>query len=153
MNTSDRLNEKEILTIEQATNTLWKWRKYRNQVFWSSVYRIGALSIALTIAPYLFPDLIEKLGPAVFTFPFLAFLFSAFGAYLLAVQYKLYKQVDRKFRSLLDIYKPEETPKDTIINRIFRTSFGIIIVGFFLFFGTVVQLLNGFVLSYLLERI
>ncbi len=142
----DKTNvETESLTMDQAITALWEWRIYRNQVFWSSVYRWGAVILGLTIAPYLLPDLEAKLGLAVLVFPILAGALAIFASYLLIVLYMLYKLADRKYRALLGKYNPGDIP-DTPINRVFRISIGKVLVGAFLVFGIVGQLLNGAIL-------
>lgn len=145
----DRI-EGNCLKIDDAVRLLWDWRKYRNQVFWSSMYRLGAASVVLTIIPYLLPDLIGKLGFAVFVFPIMAALLSVFASYLMIVQYMLYKLVDRKYRSLLGNYNPGDI-SETPINRPFRISIGKILVGVFLCFAFIGQFFNGLVLSWLVR--
>ena len=142
---------KNTLPADEAAKLLWEWRKYRNTVFWSSVYRWGSVVLALTIAPYLLPDLIKKLGLAVLVFPIMASILSVFGAYLMAVQYKLYKQVDRKFRTLLAPYNPEDIPANTFINRLFRNSIGTIITVAFLSYAVLVGFFNSLVLILLVR--
>lgn len=137
--------ESNSLSIDEAVKSLWEWRKYRNQVFWSSMYRCGAVALILTLVPYLLPDLITKLGLAVFVFPILASFVCVFASYLMIVQYMLYKLVDRKYRVLLGSYNPGDIP-DKPINRLFRISIGKILVGVFLCFGIIGQLLSGLVL-------
>lgn len=143
--------ERNSLTIGEAVKILWKWRKYRNQVFWTSMYRWGAIVFAITIIPYLFADLIGKLGFAIIVFPIMASLLAVFAAYLVMVQYLLYKQVDRKFRSLLGKYNPEEISNNRFIDRIFRISIGKIVGVFFLFFAIIIEFINGFVLFWLIR--
>jgi hypothetical protein len=155
MNTSLEENisftERNFLTIDEAVKVLWEWRRYRNEAMWHSVYRFGAVSVALTIAPYLLPNLIDRLGLAIFVFPVMAFLLSVYAAYLIAVQYRLYKQVDRKYRSLLGKYNLDDLPTNRLIYRIFQTSFGIILSGGFLCFAVIVEFFNGLVLLYLVH--
>lgn len=143
-------DQSNYLNLEEAASLLWEWRKYRNQAFWNSVYRLGAATVVLTIIPYLLPDLISKLGSAIFVFPVMAFLLSVFAAYLLIVQYMLYKLVDRKYRSLLGIYNPGDIP-NTPITRVFRISIGKILAGLFLFFAVIGQFLNGLILYWLVS--
>lgn len=151
MNNPSEMNriERDFLTIGEGVNLLWQLRRYRNEAFWRSSYRYGAASVALTLTPYLLPDLISKLGVAIFVFPVMASLLSVFGAYLMIVQYMLYKQSDRKYRSFLGKYNPEDIPNKPI-NRIFRIAIGKIVVGTFLCFAIIGQLLNGLVLNSLL---
>ena len=144
-------NERNFLTISEAAELLWKWRKYRNEGFWTSAWRWGAVSLALTIAPYLLPDLIGKLGFAVFVFPAMASLLSAFAAYLTGVDYKLYKQADRRFRSLLGEYTLEDMPRERLVDRMSQMSLGRVVSGAFLCSAVIVQFLNGLVLFYLVH--
>lgn len=139
---------RDYLTIDEAVRTLWEWRRYRNQVFWSSVYRWGAVAITMTIVPFLLPHLIDRLGNGIFVFPFMAFFLSMLAAYFTAVQYKLYKQVDRKYRSLLGKYNPGD-----IKERLFQFSIGKVVALLFLFFGIVIQILYGMVLSSLVNGV
>jgi hypothetical protein len=114
------------------------------------MYVMGAVALTLTTIPYILPSIIPQLGIAVLIFPFLASLVSVFAAYLIVVQYMLYKLVDRQFRSLLGHYNPDDIPY-TAANRPFRVAIGKIIAGSFLCFGVVGQLLSGLLL-YLLMR-
>jgi len=143
--------ERDFLVIDDAVKLLWEWRKYRNQVFWNSVYRWGAAAVMLTLIPYLLPHLIGKLGFAIFVFPVMACLLSAFASYLVMVQYMLYKQVDRKYRSLLGKYTPADIPNNKPINRIFRMSIGKVFGVAFLSFAVVIELLNSLVLFWLVR--
>lgn len=150
---TEKINdERDFLTKDEAMSLLWEWRKYRNEVFWSSMYRLGAASVLLTIAPYLLPNLIGKLGFAVLVFPILAALLSIFASYLMIVLYMLYKLVDRKYRSLLGEYNPGDIPERPI-NRPFRISIGKILVGVFLCFAFIGQFFNGLVLSWLVRGV
>lgn len=144
--------ESDYLSAYNGARLLWEWRKYRNQVLWSSVYRWGAVCLAIMIAPYLLPDLSMKLGMAVFVFPLTTFLLACFAAYLIAVQYKLYKQIDRKYRSCLGPYKPEDLPRNNFINKALQTSFGLILPGGFLCLA-LLQILSVFVLFNLVNKV
>lgn len=144
-------NERDSLTIHEAATLLWEWRKYRNQWFWTSAYRWGAALLALTLTPYLLPDLIGKLGLAVFVFPVMVFLLSVFAAYLTGVEYKLYKQADRKFRSLLGKYTLPDFPTTRLVDRISVMSLGRVVPVAFLCLGVIVQFFNGWVLFYLVN--
>jgi hypothetical protein len=81
----------------------------------------------------------------------MAFLLSAFAAYLMAAEYKLYKQVDRKYRSLLGKYDPGDIPDNKPIHRVLRLSFGKILVTAFICFAVIIQFLNGLVLFHLVR--
>jgi hypothetical protein len=154
MNTSltDVRSEPAGLALDQAVELIWEWRKYRNEVFWGSVYRWGAVVLALTVLPYLLPDIIAKLGLAVLVFPVLACLLAVFAAYVLIVQYMLYKLADRKYRSLLGSYNPGDIP-DKPINRLFRISIGKVLAGVFLLFAIVGQGANALVLTSVLRAL
>lgn len=151
-NTTLSDKERDYLTIDEAVKALWEWRKYRNEVFWNSVYRWALILLGMTIIPYMLPDIIRKLGIYILIFPILAFFISVFAAYLLAVQYKLYKQVDAKFKSLLGNFKPEDIPNKPI-NRLFRIAIGKVVVIVFLTFGIVFELISGLILSHLIPAI
>ncbi len=138
----------EQLTLAEAIRAIWEWRRYRNQVFWASVYRWGAVLLLMTIIPYLLPHLIKSLGIAIFIFPLLACFLAIVAAYFASVQYKLYKEVDRKYRSMLGPYDPPD-----IKSLLFRYSIGRVVSALFIFFGTVMQLLNGMVLAFLLNGV
>jgi hypothetical protein len=43
--------DKESLTLKEAVEVLWKWRKYRNGVFWKTLYRWGATAVIITLVP------------------------------------------------------------------------------------------------------
>jgi hypothetical protein len=142
----------DSLALDQAVELIWEWRRYRNEVFWSSMYRWGAAVLALTILPYLLPDIIAKLGPAVFVFPALASFLAVFAAYVMIVQYMLYKLADRKYRSLLGPYNPGDIP-DKPANRLFRISIGKVLAGVFLLFAIVGEGANALVLASLLRAL
>jgi hypothetical protein len=143
-------DESDFLTTNKAMELLWQWRKYRNQVFWSSMYRLGAACMLLTVIPYIVPDMAGRLGIAILVFPILAAVLSVFASYLMVVQYMLYKLTDRKFRSLLGKFNPGDIA-DTSLNRPFRISIGKVLAGSFLLFGVLGQFLNGLVLAWLVQ--
>ncbi len=143
--------EENSLNRDKAVKLLWEWRKYRNGVMYDSVYRWGAASLALAIAPYLLPNLIGELGFAVLVFPAVASILSFFAAYLIAVQYRLYKQVDREFRLLLGEYAPEDLPRQKVVDRLLTISFGRVLPGAFLCFSLFVQFASALVLSHLVH--
>lgn len=144
--------EPDCLTLHQAAGLVWEWRKYRNEVFWKSTYGYGAAAMVLTVLPYLLPQIIEKLGLAVLIFPVLAGFVAVFAAYLMIVQYMLYKLADRKFRSLLGQYNTGDIP-NIPVNRLFRISIGKVLAGVFLCFGIIGQLGNGIVLASLVRSL
>jgi len=139
------------LTLGEAINSIWEWRKYRNQAFWKAFYVFGALAITLSLIPYLLPDLINKLGLVILVFPIMACLVSIFATYIIAVLYKLYKQVDKKYWNLLGRFKPEDIPNTKLINRLSRIYFGKSFSFAFLFYGIVCQFLNALVLYNLVK--
>jgi len=136
------------LSINEAVHILWEWRKYRNQVFWNSVYWLGAAIIIISIVPYLLPGIVSKLGYAVIVFPFLTFLIASFSAYLLAVLYKLYKTADRRYRELLGKFTPAD-----IQGLLFRLPIGKVIALAFLSYGIFIQILSGWVLHKLVSGV
>lgn len=71
----------------------------------------------------------------------------------MAVQYKLYKQADRKFRSLLGKYNNEDIPNNSFTNRIFRIAIVKILAVVFLCFGVIGGFLNGLTLFWLVRRV
>ena len=134
------------VTRGEALRSIWQWRKYRNQAFWGVFYRFGILVIGLTFVPYLFHGLIQRLGWVILVFPCTACMFSIFAAYLIAVNYKLYKQVDKRYWHILGRYKPEDIPNTKLINRLSRIYFGKVFSLAFFFFGIVIQLVNSILL-------
>ncbi len=143
--------QSNTLAIGEAMPILWEWRKYRNVRFWDTMYRWGGVAVVLSVAPYLLPDVIARLGMAVLVFPALAALLSIFAAYLLVVEYALYKTLDRKYRSLLGSYSPGDMPGHGFY-RLFRTAIGKVVAGAFLFFGIIIQALNAWILVSLVQN-
>jgi hypothetical protein len=145
--------EGDLLTAGEAVRIIWEWRKYRNEAFWKTVYRYGAAVIAVSMAPYLLPDLIGKLGLAVLAFPAMGSFLSILAAWLMAVQYRLYCLVNNRFRSLLGTYDSEDIPGDTLVNRMLRTTIGKIVVTVFLCFGVIGEFCNGLILFWLVRGV
>jgi len=135
------------LTRSEAARLIWEWREYRNGVMWGSVYRWGAVSLLVAIAPYVLPDIIEELGFTVLVFPALAALISFYAAYLIAVQYRLYKQVDREFRKLLGDYAPPDFSQERLVDRLLTISFGRVLPGAFLLFSVPLQIVSAVLLA------
>ena len=140
------LDDRAELTVVEAANLIWKWREHRNRAFWNALYVWGTVAIAIAIIPYIVPGLPARLGLAVLIFPLLACLLSLFAAYLSAVLYRLYKQVDRKYRELLGGYNPEDLRTDTLVFRLLTISMGKVVAFAFLFFGAVAQFCSALVL-------
>ena len=138
----------DTLTLNEATRFLWEWRVYRNEGFWQVFFLAGFTMIILTIAPYFFPDLIKKLGAVVLVFPILIFFVSALSAYLLVVQYRLYKVADKKYRELLGEFVPQD-----VRGWIVHYSLGKVITIVFILYGTIIQAINGWVLVSLAKGI
>jgi len=138
----------EPLTTNEALHFLWDLRKYRNEGFWQTFFLMGFAVIILTIAPYFFPDMVKKLGIVVLVFPIVIFCLAGFSSYLLAVEYKLYKVADRKYRELLGKYTPQD-----IQGWLFRRPLGKVISVLFFLFATVFQVINGLVLLYLANHV
>ena len=130
-----------VLTPNEAIRFIWEWRIYRNEGFWQVFFLAGFTMLILTIAPYFFPELIKKLGYVTLIFPIIIFFISIFSAYLLAVQYRLYKTTDRKYRELLGDFVPQDV-KGWLV----RYSLGKVITIVFILYGTVIQVINGWVL-------
>jgi hypothetical protein len=122
------------LTHAEATRFMWQWREYRNRMMWGTWFRWGAAVLLVGIAPYVLPDVIDRLGLTVLVFPALAALMCFYIGYLIAVQYRLYKQVDREFRKLLGPYQPPDFPQDRFLDRMLTISFGRVLPGAFLIF-------------------
>ena len=146
-------DETQELSIVDAAKIFWEWRKYRNQVYWVSIYLWGAASIIISILPYILPDILTKLGLAILIFPILGTLLSIFAAYLTAVLFKLYKQADRKYRELLGKFDPGYFSSDTFMNRLSSLTFGAVFSLAFIGFGIVLEILNALVLLSLINRV
>lgn len=135
----------------EAAALLWKWREYRNGVMWSSVYRYGAAAVLVALAPYVLPGIIGELGLTVLVFPAAAALLSLFAAYLIAVQYRLYKQVDREFRRQLGEYAPPELGQGRVRDRVLTVSLGRTLTSAFLFFSIPLQIASAVLLARLAQ--
>ena len=146
-----RTPEEQALGRGEAARLLWDWREYRNGVMWSSVYRYGAASLLVALAPYLLPGVIGELGLTVLVFPVAAALLSFFAAYLIAVQYRLYKQVDREFRRQLGEYAPPELGQGRVRDRVLTVSLGRTLTFAFLFFSIPLQIASAVLLARLVQ--
>ena len=120
---------------------------------WSSVYRYGAASLLVALAPYLLPGVIGELGFTVLVFPVTAALLSFFAAYLIAVQYRLYKQVDREFRRQLGEFAPPELGQGRVRDRLLTVSLGRTLTFAFLFFSIPLQIASAVLLARLVRRV
>jgi hypothetical protein len=139
-------------TAADALKLIWEWRRYRNEVFWTSVYRYGAAILLISLAPYVLPGVIGRLGRAVLVFPAAGSFLALFASWLTAVQYKLYKQVDRRFRSMLGAYDADDIPASGFINRKLRTAIGKVIAVVFLFLAVVIEPISALILAILVGR-
>ncbi len=134
------------LTHAEATRFIWQWREYRNRMMWSTWFRWGAACLLVGIAPYVLPGVIATLGLTVLVFPALAALMCFYIGYLIAVQYRLYKQVDREYRKLLGSYQPPDFPQDRFLDRMLTISFGRVLPGAFLVF-LILQVVSAVLLA------
>lgn len=141
------------LTISEALPLLWEWRRYRNEVFWITMYRWGGAALVLTIIPYVLPELIGKLGKATLVFPVLAFVLCMFGAWLMAALYIRFVSVNRKYRALLGDFDPNDEDHSRLILRVFGVSLGKVVVAFFVLFGLFMEALNLVVLASLVRSV
>lgn len=83
--------------------------KLRQEHFWSSLFRWGGTIVALTIVPYIKPELATSLKGAVLLFPSLAVAMACFGAWHLAAEYARQRVVG----SMLDRARKNYTPEWT----------------------------------------
>lgn len=143
-------NKEERLHLDQAVNLLWEEWKYRHEAFWGALYRWGMATVFVTIAPYLLPDLIKKLGLAVLVFPFIAFLLALFASWHMASEYMRLVSVTAKYRSLLGGFAPEKIVHSSIAGQILRLPIGNVVVAIFLFFAIVVEFFNVVILLWLI---
>lgn len=140
---------REQISIEVAIDYLWKWRQYRNEGFWETMYRWGGAALVIALIPYLLPDLITKLGFAVLVFPFIALFLFVTGAWLMAAQYMLYKLANNGFRKALGEYNLQDIQATRPRDRLFtRFTIGKTLTIIFLAFGTIGQFLNGLILYF-----
>ena len=98
--------EEDRLRPGEAAQLLWGWRKYRNEAYWTTMYRFGAAALVVTLVPYVLPGVLRELRYAVLVFPFVAALLFLVATYLLVVHQTLYRVVDKKFRAVLGSYDP-----------------------------------------------
>lgn len=145
------LAQAQALDRGEAATLLWNWREYRNAVMWTSVYRYGAAAVLIALAPYVLPGIIGELGLTVLVFPAAAGLLSFGAAYMIAVQYRLYKQVDREFRRSLGEYAPPELGQGRVRDRVLTVSIGRTLTFAFLFFSIPVQIASAVLLARLAQ--
>ncbi|HEX5727085.1 MAG TPA: hypothetical protein VFX98_16530 [Longimicrobiaceae bacterium] len=92
-------------SLEWAQLLFEEWR-LRQEHFWSSLFRWGGVVVALTIVPYLKPELATQLQGAVLLFPCLAAFMGLFGAWHLASEYARQRVV----AAMLDEVRQHFTP-------------------------------------------
>lgn len=105
------------LTKKESGPLLWEKWKYRQELFWKSLYRWGTAAIAVSIVPWVQTELVYDLGLMVLFFSCLASMIAGFVSWLIAAEYERFNKVDKKYRGILGKYAP-----DPISNPLFPTG-------------------------------
>jgi len=98
---------KDSLSEPEACTLLWEEWRYRHELFWQALYRWGLAAVAVSIAPWIKPDLVNDLRYFVLFFPALASLLALFAAWHIAAEYSRLIKVDARYRALSGKYAPE----------------------------------------------
>jgi len=151
MPTTKQQNRKpsDSLSFSEAAKLLWAEWEYRHGVFWNSLYRWGIATVAVTIAPYLLPNLIGQLQLAVLVFPFIAFLLAIFSAWHISAEYARLVPITQKYKAMLGEYNPESLPSNTLFQQFLKLPIGWMVAIAFLFVAFVVEFLNTIILVWL----
>ncbi|MDX2122002.1 MAG: carboxypeptidase-like regulatory domain-containing protein [Gemmatimonadota bacterium] len=122
----------------EAAKLLWEEYQYRHDVFWKSLVRWGAANVAISVVPYVRPEIIPLLKRTVLMLPAMAGFLAVAAALQLLGEYRRLKLVGRTFDGTMGIYAP---------HRIKNSKMGIWVVLFFAFGLTMLAALNAWVLS------
>jgi hypothetical protein len=133
---------------DKLVDITWQNYMYRHELFWKSLYRWGSAVIAISVVPYLRPEILNSLGRAIYIFPVLAWILALVAAWHLGAEYWRLKSVGRKLEGLIGegffAY-----PTQNFYDRFFGFSIGWIAVGLFGLGFTVLTILNCVVLHWL----
>jgi hypothetical protein len=137
----------------EGAKLLWEEWSYRHELFWRSLYRWGGATVAVSIVPYVNPDLIKDLGVVVLVFPFLSFSISIFAAWHLSAEYARLTKVTEKLREVQGRYAPQPIDTENLIIRlILRLKIGWVVPISFIVVAIPLSVLNAILLISLLIR-
>jgi hypothetical protein len=132
---------------DKLIDVTWQHYTYRHELFWKSLYRWGSAVIAISIVPYVKPEILSSLGKAIFIFPVLAFLLGWIAAWHLGAEYWRFKCVDDKLREVLGEGFPRFSQPNP--RKIFAISIGRTAVFLFALGTTFLSILNSIILGFL----
>lgn len=127
-------------------NMLWDEWKYRNQSYWRSFYRFGFMILFVMFIPYVYPEIVKKLGELIIVFPIAGGILSVFTAWLLDAESARFKNVMNKIRELQGENGPEEFLDDTFVEKIRKFRMGTVISVMFGVVLVVLSIASAFVL-------
>lgn len=85
---------------EKEHALLWEEYRYRHTHIWSTTYKVTSAVAAVSLVPYLKPDVVEKLGLFALSLPAIAVGLAVFGLSRLSRELRLFGKIKRKYREI-----------------------------------------------------
>jgi hypothetical protein len=97
LNDSTRKSTPQLADVERA-KYLWEEYRYRHDLIWRLLFRMTAVAVLLSIAPFTIDDLVkETAGAWVNALPALALALVAISWIVLLFELKLFNPIDRAY--------------------------------------------------------
>ena len=126
---------------KELVNMLWDEWKYRNTLYWQMFYRFGFIVLFVSFIPYVYPNIVSKLGNLVVVFPISGAVLSIFASWLLDGEAARFSYVGKKLDEYRGVYKPDRFPTEGILWKIRAAKIG---HGISIMFGVVLVVVSVF---------
>lgn len=146
------LQKASVPDLEGAKVLLDEW-KWRQDHCWTSLRQYSVAAVAVSIAPYVKPDLIGSLGHFIFIFPILGWLIFVVAAWFFASEYVRSKPVEVRYHELLGWCSPDPTRVRAFENAVLAGSISKTTIWVLLVSSAILSMFNAVVLNRLLGRI
>jgi hypothetical protein len=122
---------------------IWREWEYRHRSLWAAYWRWGGLLVAISLVPYVKPDVLEPLGKAAMVFPVVTFGGTLLATILLGAEYSRVAAVSQELRRARGWWPQVRSHG---LGRIFSVSIGWLAVSAFAVGLTLLSVGNALVL-------
>lgn len=132
---------------KDVIDVLWVDIKSRQEHYWASFNRFSLAIIMVNIAPFLKPDIIEKLDSLILVFPVLGFFMAAIGCWYLGGEYQRLRMLRSAHETLMrEFVEIPRMPLVTLWDRIVEKPIGPLASGIFGIGLTLISVINAVLL-------
>lgn len=85
---------------DKELGILWAEYAYRHSHIWSTVYKITGAVAAISLLPYLEPDVVTHLGLAVLSLPLIGITITLLGLARIKGELKLFGKTKQRYREI-----------------------------------------------------